>query len=441
MNELNALVVDDMPDIRMLMSFMLSASIKCKVTEAASGEEAWTAIQNNKYDIVVTDNNMPNGSGIELYQKIRSTDKNTPIVICSGDDPEKFKDILDDRRLSYVAKPFTDSSFAYGLQSIMPAEYFNQKLEYLPISLELLASVRKIHVPLYIQLSDDKFVKVTHQESLFDDDEWTRFKNKGLDHLYIETVQLPLLLQEYQSQILTTAVWNETRFEDTQKLLNLNTEIMRKCHSMLGWNPDILSRAQEGTQKALHLVAKNAKFSQILLKFQKIEKYGFSDRCTLTNLVCTQIANKLQLSDLESIQLNFAVLLHDCLLVDHVYEQKHKHLELIAQNKILQKETRDVFEHPQKTAELAATLNTCPKGTDIIILQHHEKPDGSGFPNKLTAEQIHKLAAILIVAEDFVNYFIARNGIVEASEFINSRSSLYSHPKFKQALDCLFESK
>ncbi|HZW48785.1 MAG TPA: HD domain-containing phosphohydrolase, partial [Bacillota bacterium] len=36
-----------------------------------------------------------------------------------------------------------------------------------------------------------------------------------------------------------------------------------------------------------------------------------------------------------------------------------------------------------------------------IILQHHEKFDGTGYPNKLKGEEIHPLARLLTVVDSF----------------------------------------
>jgi response regulator RpfG family c-di-GMP phosphodiesterase len=54
------------------------------------------------------------------------------------------------------------------------------------------------------------------------------------------------------------------------------------------------------------------------------------------------------------------------------------------------------------------------KALDQIILQHHVKKDGSGFPRSLAANRIMHLSTLFIMVEDLVN-FISRGAHLETS--------------------------
>jgi len=51
------------------------------------GAAAWDNLQHNKYDLMVTDNNMPKLSGIELVQKVRAARMALPVILVSGTMP------------------------------------------------------------------------------------------------------------------------------------------------------------------------------------------------------------------------------------------------------------------------------------------------------------------------------------------------------------------
>jgi DNA-binding response OmpR family regulator len=51
---------------------------------AEDGEAAWDALQAYDYDLLITDNNMPKVSGVELVRKIRSAQMTIPIILASG---------------------------------------------------------------------------------------------------------------------------------------------------------------------------------------------------------------------------------------------------------------------------------------------------------------------------------------------------------------------
>lgn len=65
--------------------------------------------------------------------------------------------------------------------------------------------------------------------------------------------------------------------------------------------------------------------------------------------------------------------------------------------------TDDEFDEAKKHSEYGYNiLLKCPQiNSDIIkiVLQHHERCDGSGYPNKLMAKDIHKLSKIVAVAD------------------------------------------
>ena len=83
---LRVLVVDDDDDIRRLNSEMLFHS-GYDVDTAADGEAAWDALSTDEYDLVITDNNMPKVTGVELLEKLRAARMNPPVIMATGTPP------------------------------------------------------------------------------------------------------------------------------------------------------------------------------------------------------------------------------------------------------------------------------------------------------------------------------------------------------------------
>jgi len=61
-------------------------------------------------------------------------------------------------------------------------------------------------------------------------------------------------------------------------------------------------------------------------------------------------------------------------------------------------------QHVMYGLELAAKLPNLPMGTLEVIAQHHEMLDGSGFPNKLTADRIGRLGRIAAITNTYDDY-------------------------------------
>jgi two-component system chemotaxis response regulator CheY len=106
--ELNALVVEDSPMMRQLLVFALSRVKQLRVTEADDGVDGLRKLAGGKFDIILTDINMPIMDGLKLVKRVRTDPihKDVPIVIITTESAEEDRQ----RALSlganaYITKP------------------------------------------------------------------------------------------------------------------------------------------------------------------------------------------------------------------------------------------------------------------------------------------------------------------------------------------------
>lgn len=83
MAEYSCLVVEDSPMMRQLVVFALGRINNLTVTEADDGVDGLRKLAAGKFDIILTDINMPIMDGLKLIQRVRmdATHKETPIVV------------------------------------------------------------------------------------------------------------------------------------------------------------------------------------------------------------------------------------------------------------------------------------------------------------------------------------------------------------------------
>ncbi len=83
MSEFSCLVVEDSPMMRQLLVFALARIKKLTVVEAEDGVDGLRKLANNKFDLVITDINMPIMDGLKLVKRIRNDEvhKDVPIII------------------------------------------------------------------------------------------------------------------------------------------------------------------------------------------------------------------------------------------------------------------------------------------------------------------------------------------------------------------------
>jgi DNA-binding response OmpR family regulator len=101
------LVVDDYREIRQLSTKVLMHS-GYAVDAADDGAAAWEAMQIKPYNLLVTDNDMPRLTGVELVRKLRSARMAMPVIMVSGD--LRKEELTQNRSLQLAAmlpKPFS----------------------------------------------------------------------------------------------------------------------------------------------------------------------------------------------------------------------------------------------------------------------------------------------------------------------------------------------
>ena len=105
MSRATILVVDDEPQIRRVLRTTLSSN-GYEVVEAKNGQEAVEFVVRGRPDLILLDINMPEMSGLEACNKIRSS-FDGPIIMVTVRNSEKDKiSALDCGADDYVVKPF-----------------------------------------------------------------------------------------------------------------------------------------------------------------------------------------------------------------------------------------------------------------------------------------------------------------------------------------------
>ena len=117
----NILVIEDEPDIRRNLEYNLGRE-GFKASSVGSLEEANEKLKSKKFDLILLDLMLPDGSGLDLCKKIKSNSETeaTPIIILTAKDDEVDKVVgfelgADD----YVTKPFSVRELILRVKAIL----------------------------------------------------------------------------------------------------------------------------------------------------------------------------------------------------------------------------------------------------------------------------------------------------------------------------------
>jgi two-component system chemotaxis response regulator CheY len=117
------LIVDDSSTMRRIIGNVVQqlGVKKDDFDEAEDGAIAWDLLQKNKYDVILTDWNMPNMNGLDLVKHIRSegsAHKTTPTVMITTEGGKgEVITALKAGVNNYIVKPFNAKTLKEKLDS------------------------------------------------------------------------------------------------------------------------------------------------------------------------------------------------------------------------------------------------------------------------------------------------------------------------------------
>lgn len=164
--ELQILYVEDNEAARIATLSILKKYFS-KIDVCVDGLDGLRSFQNNKYDVIITDLDMPNMDGLQMISEIRHMDKDIYIVIFSTyNDTEYFIESINLGVDGYILKPFNIKQFFQMAIKMMEHFISNQTtcVDHNIITLFDGYIWNKTDQSLY---KDDQKVKLSKNETLF----------------------------------------------------------------------------------------------------------------------------------------------------------------------------------------------------------------------------------------------------------------------------------
>jgi CheY-like chemotaxis protein len=83
-----------------------------RITEAADGAAALQLAEQNDYDLLLTDVEMPKMLGTTLVERLKGSRPRLPVLFMSGHSDQLLRDGTIDSSTPFIAKPFTPPQLA-----------------------------------------------------------------------------------------------------------------------------------------------------------------------------------------------------------------------------------------------------------------------------------------------------------------------------------------
>ncbi len=119
------LVIEDDSSTKMILKGTLRKYGYLQVEECSDGSEALKKIQENEYDLILCDWQIPTMTGLQLLKKIKKEDKtkDIPFVMITGEsEKESIVSAMKAGVNGYIVKPFAPISIKQKLDQIFGEE-------------------------------------------------------------------------------------------------------------------------------------------------------------------------------------------------------------------------------------------------------------------------------------------------------------------------------
>ncbi len=313
----------------------------------------------------------------------------------------------------------------------------SNKIVYCKIPLSIVEKYGdEIPFDIYLQLGDNKIIKVARREGGIKEIV-KKYTDKGIDSIYTNKDDFELFIKSLQVSLTNRFFDAGSTVEDKVETLNDGYEMVRESLEKLGLTYDVANIIQEITKRSYTLINEYPNVFSYFRKFKSTCNKAFMKNTLISFTLGAMLKKATWSSKAIQEKMNLAVMLRDITLteeqIDFIEENRGKPLP------------PDLKEHPNKIGDMIdSPLNTSiPKEVAVIIRQHHEQPDGSGFPSGTPYSKLTILAAYHIVADEFITLMIKYDfDLKMKADVFTELTSRYYQGDFKKAvkaLDAMFE--
>ena len=256
------LIVEDNETFRVAVSEILSE--KFTVTQAEDGRSACEVMSVQKFDLVLSDIQMPRMTGVELLEWSKKNNINTPFIIMTG-----FSTLLETQSAydlgakGFVAKPFNISQLLKMIPDILgvdekpAAPAVKTIADFYKVSIDEFVSKPIIDFDIYVRLSDIKFVKIANKNEELPKAQLNQYNSRGVKYFYIEKADFSKLVQFNLD--LARVINNQKKIPNDKKMafMKYTGDIILERAFTDGINPESLKDADSFLKLALESVSQS----------------------------------------------------------------------------------------------------------------------------------------------------------------------------------------
>ena len=292
-------------------------------------------------------------------------------------------------------------------QASDPLSQKNTNREYVKVRAALLLAKSPLIADVYAKLREDHYIKLFQKNDILTQEDILKYQQKTEDqdfYLLREDFKAAIRENARKMEEIANAEPPPSR-EESVKAVENSLEIVKDLVSRSGFTPEAQSIAKSSVSLTLKFIGSKPRLMNILSDLKKKQGNYITSHSVMLGQIACALAHKMGWNSAATyFKLSLAAFIHDIALPNSELASVDSLTAAKASKKFHETDLQSIRIHPLKAAEYALRFNEIPPDVDQIVNQHHERPDGTGFPRGLSAKQISPLAALFIIAHEMIDY-------------------------------------
>ena len=450
------LYVEDDEDLRELFVMKIESRYDFEIIESDNPSDAIELLSSDdQIKFILSDYNLLDGTATEIYNSIKKNDSPIPFMLFTSEDPnilpgfESF--FIENDSNALIDKPPVENSLFNSIDKIIssfeklsiPAtKETTGDMEYSKIKTTFFQKLNHSPTDVYIKLSEVKFIKIFHKDEMYGSENVEKYIERGITHLYIEKANYENFADYSMNSLLTTLLTESEK--GNHKSVNTLVQIHESVHEKMmnvGISPSITADAKKAIDVSIKILESIPSLSDLLNNLVLNGDYIYEHSLMVSYMACAIAANIDWESKDTKVKLSMAAFMHDITLKDHKLAKIPSLNNKEGLEGLSESEIEIIKKHPLESMNLVDQLKELPPDINLIVLQHHEKPDGKGFPRGMNALNVSPLAAVFITAHIFTDYLYATNSFEKTKhdEFLEGLRSKFLKGNYRKPLEGLYK--
>ncbi len=315
-----------------------------------------------------------------------------------------------------------------------------EESEYILVRPDYLPSMGPLEATVYAQLIDGHYVPVFNKGDLVEKQEIEKFlESKKLTHFYFRREDCAAILGNRQKDLDRALSKDPVDEKAANRAIEQGHSMVRDVVATMGFTPEAQKVAVSSVSATIKLMGAKPKLSTILVDLKNKEGNYLTAHSLMLGKVACALAFKIGwTSNTTYFKLTLAAFLHDLPLSNDKLATVFSLDKASESGNFTTDELKEIRMHSNKAADHARSMSEVPSDVEQIVAQHHERPDGTGFPRGLNSKFITPLSALFIIAQDMIEYSQTfKNKEVDLTSFFDAREAYFNSGVFKKIFHAL----